>query len=174
MDTVKTGPAEGQAVVDSVEARLAARGIVLPHVPAAVGNFEMGVIDGSTLILSGQGPVMEDGSLAQGKVGDTVSVDDAYHHARRTGLVLISAMRDMLGSLDRVRQVLKVFGMVNAVPQFADHPSVINGCSDLFREVFGERGRHARCAIGVGSLPGNITVEIEAVVAITAEPSEAR
>ncbi len=156
------------------EARLAALGLVLPAVPSPVGNFELGVIEGSTLILSGQGPLMETGELARGRVGNGVSVDEARHHARRTGLVLISAMRAMLGSLHHVRRVLKVFGMVNAVPEFAEHPTVINGCSDLFVEVFGERGRHARCAIGVGSLPGNITVEIEAVVAISAEWSPNR
>ena len=156
------------------EARLATLGLVLPPVPRPVGNFELGVIEGSTLILSGQGPLLDTGELARGRVGNEVSVDEARDHARRTGLVLISAMRAMLGSLDHVRRVLKVFGMVNAVPEFAEHPTVINGCSDLFVEVFAERGRHARSAVGVGSLPGNITVEIEAVVAISKEWSPNR
>ena len=87
----------------------------------------------------------------------------------RTGLVLISAMREILGSLDHVVQVRKVFGMVNGTPDFADHPKVINGCSDLFAEVFGARGRHARAAVGMGSLPDNITVEIDAIVSISSD-----
>ncbi len=174
MDEVKNRIAREGNSIESVEARLDAQGIVLPSVPAPVGNFELGVIDGSTLILSGQGPVVEDGQLARGKVGEAVRTEEAYHQARRTGLVLISAMREVLGSLDHVNRILKVFGMVNAVPDFAEHPKVINGCSDLFCEVFGERSRHTRCAIGVGSLPGNITVEIEATVAISANWSGKR
>jgi enamine deaminase RidA (YjgF/YER057c/UK114 family) len=95
-------------------------------------------------------------------------VEDAREHAHRVGMVLLAAMEKMLGSLDNVEQIVKVLGMVNAEPDFVEHPEVINGCSDLFMLVFGVRGRHARSAIGVSSLPGNITVEIEAVVAVTA------
>ncbi len=151
----------------SPEARLAAMGLSLPPVPAPVGNFDLGSIDGTTLYLSGQGPLLENGELARGKVGDDVSVKEAKHHAMRTGLVLISAMKTILGSLDHVAQIRKVFGMVNGTPDFADHPKVIDGCSDLFAEVFGARGRHARAAVGMGSLPANITVEIDAVVSIS-------
>ncbi|WP_421725514.1 RidA family protein [Bauldia sp.] len=156
----------GGATTGATEQRLARLGIVLPSVPTAIGNFELGVVDGTTLILSGQGPVMEDGFLATGRVGDDVSVGDAYRHAWHTGLVLISAMQTMLGGLDHVQQVLRIFGMVNATPDFRDHPRVVDGCSDLMHQVFETRGRHARCAIGVGSLPGGISVEIEASVAI--------
>lgn len=151
------------------EARLTHLGLELPSVPRPVGNFEFGSLDGTTLYLSGQGPLMEDGVLATGKVGADVAAEDAAHHARRTGLVLIAVMRELLGSLDHVAQIRRVFGMVNATPDFADHPLVLNGCSDLFCEVFGPRGRHARAAVGMGSLPGNITVEIEAIVSVSPE-----
>jgi enamine deaminase RidA (YjgF/YER057c/UK114 family) len=96
----------------------------------------------------------------------SVNVEDAYRHARLTGINLLAVMHDALGDLSRVKRVVKLLGMVNAVPDFEDHPSVINGCSDLFIEVFGDAGHHARSAVGFGSLPGNITVEIEAIVAL--------
>ena len=154
--------------VESPEDRLARMGLCLPKVPAPVGNFDLGSIDGTTLYLSGQGPLLEDGRLATGKVGLDATAEEAAYHARRTGLVLIAAMREILGSVDHVVQVRRVFGMVNAAPGFEDHPTVLNGCSDLLCEVFGARGRHARSAVGMGSLPGNITVEIEAIVSISA------
>ena len=150
----------------SPEAQLKQMGLVLPDVPRPVGNFDLGLIDGTTLYLSGQGPILNDGTLAQGKVGLNVSVSDAAYHAQRTGLVLIAAMKELLGTLDHVTQIRRVFGMVNAAPSFEDHPTVLNGCSDLFCDVFGPRGRHSRSAVGMGSLPGNITVEIETVVSI--------
>ncbi len=148
------------------EERLAALGLTLPPVPTPVGNFDLGSVDGTTLYLSGQGPLLENGELARGKVGLDVTAEEAAHHAMRAGLVLISAMKEILGSLDHVVQVRKVFGMVNGTLDFADHPKVMNGCSDLFAEVFGARGRHARAAVGMGSLPDNITVEIDAIVSI--------
>jgi enamine deaminase RidA (YjgF/YER057c/UK114 family) len=101
-----------------------------------------------------------------GKVGDTVTADEAYAHALLVGLNLLSVLHVELGDLSRVKRIVKLLGMVNATPDFADHPRVINGCSDLFVDVFGDAGRHSRSAVGVGSLPGNITVEIEAIVAI--------
>jgi enamine deaminase RidA (YjgF/YER057c/UK114 family) len=151
----------------SHEARLRALGIALPPLPAPKGTYRPGVIHGGLLYLSGQGPVMEDGAIATGIVGIGVSVEQACFHARRTGLALLSAARQMLGSLDRVERVISVFGMVNAVPGFGDHPRVVNGCSDLFVEVFGDAGGHARAAVGVASLPDNITVEITALFAVT-------
>jgi len=150
----------------NAEANLERLGIDLPEVPSPVGNFELGSIDGTTLYLSGQGPLLRNNTLATGKVGLDVTAAEASFHAMRAGLVLISAMRRMLGSLDHVAQIRRVFGLVNAVPEFEDHPIVINGCSDLLRDVFGDRGRHARTAVGMSSLPGNITVEIDAVVSI--------
>jgi enamine deaminase RidA (YjgF/YER057c/UK114 family) len=152
-------------VVD-IEARLKELGIELPEVPSPVGNFVPAVIHDGLAFFSGQGPVMEDGRLATGKVGGDVTAEEAYRHARRTGIVLLAAMKKSLGSLDRVERVVKIFGMVNAAPEFEGHPAVINGCSDLMVEVFGEAGRHARSAVGMGSLPGGITVEIEAVAAV--------
>lgn len=101
-----------------------------------------------------------------GKVGDDVTLEDAYRHARLTGINLIAVMHEALGDLARVRKIVKMLGMVNAAPDFRDHPQVINGCSDLFMEVFGPAGQHARSAVGFGSLPGNITVEIEVIVAL--------
>lgn len=102
-----------------------------------------------------------------GKVGRDLGVEEAYKHAQLTGLNLLSVAHKALGDLDRVAQVVKLFGMVNATPDFHDHPAVINGCSDLLEKVFGARGRHARSAVGMGSLPGNISVEIEAIFEIT-------
>ncbi len=151
------------------EKRLKELGIELPELPAPVGNFVPAVIQDGLAFFSGQGPLMEDGHLAKGKVGAEVTAEEAYAHARRTGIVLLAAMKKALGSLDRVERVVKIFGMVNATPEFAGHPAVINGCSDLMVEVFGEAGRHARSAVGMGSLPGGITVEIEAVIAVKAE-----
>jgi enamine deaminase RidA (YjgF/YER057c/UK114 family) len=150
----------------SAEATLAERGIVLPEIPSPVANYVPAVLHNGTLYLSGQGPLLESGKFALGMVGREFTTDEAYKHARRTGLVLLAVARQTLGSLDRVERVLNVFGMVNAVPGFTEQPQVINGCSDLFVEVFGEAGRHARSAIGVGSLPGGITVEVEAIFAI--------
>ncbi|MBT3359327.1 MAG: RidA family protein [Rhodospirillales bacterium] len=151
------------------EQHLQELGITLPKLPAPVGNFVPFVRQGDLVFLSGQGPILEDGSLATGKVGSDVTADQAYEHSRRVGMVLLSAMREATGSLDRIERVVKLLGMVNAAPDFADHPKVINGCSDLFSEVFADRGQHARSAVGMGSLPGQITVEIEAIVAVRAE-----
>jgi enamine deaminase RidA (YjgF/YER057c/UK114 family) len=150
----------------SAEARLVEKGIVLPAVTPPVANYVNAVRTGNLLFLAGKGPTKADGSQHTGKVGQDVSVEEAYKHARLVGLHLIAVMRHELGSLDKVRRVVKVLGMVNGTPEFEDQPKVINGCSDLFVEVFGERGRHARSAVGMGSLPGNITVEIECIVEV--------
>jgi len=146
--------------------RLTALGITLPPSPPPIANFVTHVREGNMLYLSGQGPREANGHLYSGKVGGEVTVDQAYQHARLTGVNLLAVMHDALGDLSRVKRVVKLLGMVNAVPNFEDHPSVINGCSDLFIEVFGEAGQHARSAVGFGSLPGNITVEIEAIVSL--------
>jgi len=146
--------------------RLAALGISLPDAPPPIANFVTHVLEGKLLFLSGQGPSEVDGRQHTGKVGADVSVEAAYGHARLTGINLIAVMQAALGDLRRVRRVVKLFGMVNATPDFADHPAVINGCSDLFNDVFGQGGSHSRSAVGHGSLPGQITVEIEAVVAV--------
>ncbi|HEU5272186.1 MAG TPA: RidA family protein [Xanthobacteraceae bacterium] len=150
----------------SVEARLKQLGLVLPDVPSPVANYVPFRLAGNLLFLSGQGPRDEKGSMLTGKVGAEVTVEEAYRRARLIGLQLLSATQKALGSLDRVAAVLKVLGMVNAVPEFKDHPKVINGCSDLFVEVLGDAGRHARSAVGMGSLPNQISVEIEAILAV--------
>ncbi len=152
----------------SPEAQVIRLGLVLPEVPAPVGHFRTGRVENGFLFLSGQGPVLEDGTLATGKVGAEVTAESARHHAQRTALVLLSSARSLLGSLDHVQSVVKLLGFVNAVPDFDRHPYVIDGCSDLLRDVFGEAGEHARSAIGVGSLPGRITVEIEAIMKLRA------
>ena len=148
----------------SAEQRLKERGTVLPELPAPKGTYVPANLHNGVLYLSGQGPLLEDGTFACGLVGKDFTIEQAYQHARRTGLVLLAAARDALGSLDRIEKVLNVLGMVNAVPGFGDHPKVINGCSELFAEVWGEEhGIGARSAVGMGPLPGNIAVEIEAI-----------
>ena len=153
------------ARAQSAEQRLHDGGIQLPKFTPIPGiNNVPFVRTGNLVFVSGLGPRNPDGSLPTGKVGRDVTVDQAYGHARSAGMLVLSALRDGVGSLDAVTRVVKVFGMVNATPDFPDPPKVINGCSDLFIEVFGpERGRHARTAIGVASLPFGITVEIDSV-----------
>ena len=149
-----------------IEGRLKELGIALPKVGSAMGTYVHAKRVGDLLYLSGKG-VLSDGKMLKGKLGAGMSVEEGYRHARQVGLVLISAMKDALGGeLDRVTDVIKVLGMVNAAADFEDHPKVINGCSDLFVEVFGERGRHARSAVGMSSLPAGIPVEIEVIVAV--------
>jgi len=141
--------------------------IDLGGVSAPIANYVNAVRTGNLLFLAGKGPRPgADGKRPTGKVGRDYTVEQAYQHARTVGLDLLAVMRSELGSLDRVKRVVKVLGMVNAVPEFQDHPKVINGCSDLFVEVLGERGRHARSAVGMGSLPMGIPVEIECIVEV--------
>ena len=147
------------------EAKLAAMGLSLPAMPAPMANYVPFKRHGDTLYLSGQGPRRADGSMAAGKVGRDVSAEEAYEHAKLVGLGLLAAAKAAAGELSKV-EVLKVLGMVNAVPEFTEQPRVINGCSDLFVAVLGERGRHARSAVGMGSLPLGMTVEIEAIMRI--------
>jgi enamine deaminase RidA (YjgF/YER057c/UK114 family) len=130
-------------------------------------QLRAGSPDGKPGFLSGVGPLRPDGTFATGKVGATVSIEDAYQQARLTGLILLSALRVTVDSLDSVTRVVKVFGMVNSSPDFTDQPKVINGCSDLFVEVFGELGRHACSAVGMASLPFGISVEIEAIFEVS-------
>lgn len=148
------------------EARLQELGIVLPSLPKPVANYLPYRIAGNILYLSGQGPRDGQGNALTGKLGAGVSVEEGYRRARIVGLGLLAAMRDALGSLDRVDYVVKLLGMVNATPDFNDSPKVINGCSDLFVEVFGDAGRHARSAVGNVMLPNQISVEIEGIVAV--------
>lgn len=150
----------------SAEAKLKQLGIVLPEMATPVANYVPFRLHQNTLYLSGQGPRRTDGTYPEGFVGKDFDVPTAYQHARTVGLGLLAAARQALGSLDRVDYVVKLLGMVNGVPGFRDQPKVINGCSDLLVEVFGDAGRHARSAVGMGSLPNNMTVEIEAIFAV--------
>jgi len=150
----------------SAEARLKELGVVLPALAKPVANYVPYRIVGNVLYLSGQGPRDENGNMLAGKLGAEISIEEGYRRARLVGLGLLAAMRDALGSLDRVDYIVKLLGMVNATPDFNDPPKVINACSDLFVDVFGEAGRHARSAVGHVTLPNQISVEIEAIVAI--------
>jgi enamine deaminase RidA (YjgF/YER057c/UK114 family) len=151
----------------TIEQRLSQFGIALPAVSGPIGNYVHAKRTGNLLYLSGKGPPEVDGRMPRGKLGSGMSIEEGYRYARQVGLVLIAALREALGGdLERVEDIVKVLGMVNAAPDFEDHPKVVNGCSDLFVEVFGERGRHARSAVGMSSLPGGIPVEIEVIVAV--------
>ena len=148
------------------EEKLKSMGLVLPKVPPPIANYVPFKLDGRTIYCSGQGPRKPDGSVYVGKVGREYTVEQAYEHAKLVGLGLLAAAQVAAGgSLAKV-EVLKVLGMVNGVDGFGDQPKVINGCSDLFVAVLGDRGRHARSAVGMGSLPNNMSVEIEAVMRI--------
>lgn len=154
------------------EARLAELKLELPPAPKPVAVYKPLVAVGNIAYVSGHGPLKSDQSLMTGCVGVSVDAEFGKAAARQTGLAILATLRAHLGSLDRVKRVVKVLGMVNSTPTFRDHPAVINGCSELFRDVFGEQnGVGARSAVGMGSLPGNITVEIEAIFEITEAPA---
>ncbi|TPJ83369.1 RidA family protein [Mesorhizobium sp. B2-5-13] len=143
--------------------QLRALGLDLLPVPTPSGNFRNVIRIGKLVYVSGQGPREVDGYLHCGKVGRDVLTQDAYQHAHLVGLNILSVLADALGDLGRVGRVVKLQGFVNADSDFTEHPAVVNGCSDLFIGVFGDNGHHARSAVGVASLPNNITVEIEAI-----------
>jgi enamine deaminase RidA (YjgF/YER057c/UK114 family) len=147
----------------SAEDKLKAMGLTLPATPKPTAKKKVGDL----VFLSGQDPHYLDGSFAKGKVGRDVTVEQAYEHAKLVGLGLLSAAKAAAGSLNEV-EMIKMLGMVNAVPEFTQAPQVINGCSDLFVAVLGDNGRHARSAVGTDSLPENITVEIEVVIHVLA------
>ena len=153
------------------ERHLQELGIELPKATSPMANYVNAVRAGDLLFLAGKGPGLPGHPLPVGKVGRDFTKEQGYEFARQTGLSLIAAMKAELGDLDRVKRIVKVLGMVNATPEFGDHPKVINGCSDLFVEVFGEAGRHARSAVGMGSLPGGISVEIKVIVEVNAPPA---
>lgn len=151
----------------SHESKLSDLKLDLPPAPKPMGVYKPIVISGNVAYLSGHGPLQTDGSMLTGRVGQDVDQQAGYRAARQTGLALLATLRAGLGNLDRVKRVVKVLGFVNCVPEFDQQPSVINGCSELLAEVFGpDAGVGARSAIGTSSLPGNITVEIEAIVEI--------
>src|SRR3954469_14440548 len=155
------------------EQRLKELGIELTRPTSPMANYVNAVRTGNLLYLAGKGPGLPGQPLPTGKVGRDITVEQAYVHARETGLSLIAVMKAELGDLDRVKRIVKMLGMVNAVPEFGNQPEVINGCSDLFVEVFGDRGRHARSAVGMGSLPRGIPVEIEVIVEVEGDAAPA-
>jgi enamine deaminase RidA (YjgF/YER057c/UK114 family) len=150
----------------STQSRLAELGIELPTPMTPAGMYRSSVRVGDLIFLSGAGPVQPGGGLVKGKVGDTVSFDAARAAARLVGLQLLAVLHAELGSLDQVVQVVKLLGMVNCAPGFNNTPGVIDGCSELFIEVFGEAGRAARSAVGMAELPFDLAVEIEAIVQV--------
>ena len=148
----------------SAEARLAELNLELPPAPQPGGTYNPVVECGNMAYVSGHGPLLPDGSMISGNVGGDLSEAEGNAAARQVGLTLLATLRAQLGSLDRVKRIIKVLGMVNAAPDFERHPQVINGFSDLMLEIFGENGRAARSAVGMGSLPGKIAVEIEVIL----------
>ena len=150
------------------EERLAQMGLTLPPVPVPVANYVPYRFADNLLYLSGQGPKRADGTYRAGRLGRDISIEDAYAEARLTGLQLLAVAKAALGDLSRIEAVIKLLGMVNAEPDFSDHPKVINGCSDLLVDVLGDAGRHARSAVGLGSLPNRMAVEIEAILLVKA------
>ena len=146
------------------EARIKELGITLPTPGKPAGNYVPGVRVGNLLFLSGHGPVRDGVPKARGKVGRDLSTQEAYEVAREVGITLLGSARYVLGSLDKIKRVVKVLGMVNSAEGFGEQPKVINGFSDLMIEVFGENGRHARSAVGMAELPMGIPVEVEMIV----------
>jgi enamine deaminase RidA (YjgF/YER057c/UK114 family) len=152
------------AASQSPEARLAELKLELPPAPKAMGVYKPVLVVGNLAYVSGHGPLKSDGSLITGRVGADLDLAAGKGAARQTGLAILATLRAGLGSLDRVQRLVKVLGMVNSTSDFVDHPKVINGCSELFADLFGpDLGVGARSAVGMGSLPGNIAVEIEAI-----------
>ncbi len=148
------------------EAKLKELGIVLPDPPKPVANYVNGVRTGNLIFLAGKGPKRADGTEITGKLGAGVSIEEGYEGARLTAINQLAVLKSMLGDLKKVKRVVKVLGMVNSDPNFIDQPKVINGFSDLIVEVFGERGKHARAAVGMASLPRGQAVEIEMIVEV--------
>ena len=148
----------------NAEARLAELGLQLPPVPKPAGVYKPVVVSGNMAYVSGHGPLKVDKTMLTGRVGADVDLQAGVQAARQTGLAILATLREHFGSLDHVVRVVKVLGMVNCTSDFTQHPQVINGCSELFRDLWGEeKGVAARSAVGMGSLPGNITTEIEAI-----------
>jgi enamine deaminase RidA (YjgF/YER057c/UK114 family) len=146
-----------------IEKRLEELGLTLPTAATPVATYVRYVQTGNLLYVSGTGPTKDQPA---GKLGAELTIEEGYEVAKNVGLSIISTVKEALGDLDRVKRVVKLLGMVNSTPDFADQPKVINGCSDLFVEVFGEAGRHARSAVGFVALPGQIPVEIEVIFEI--------
>ncbi|MRX64120.1 RidA family protein [Maribacter luteus] len=148
------------------EKRLEELGLQLQEISAPLANYVHAVRAGNLVFLAGKGPKNEVGETIIGKLGDEYNVDQGYAAAKSVGIQQLSVLKSELGNLNKIKRIVQVTGMVNAVPEFKDHSKVINGYSDLMVDVFGDRGKHARAAVGMGSLPNNMAVEIEMVVEI--------
>mgnify|MGYP001379027173 CR=1 FL=1 len=147
-----------------IEDRLKEIGLSLPNPSAPVANYLPAVISGNLAFLSGHVPRNPDGSLIVGKLGDDISIEQGYEIAQQVILSLLSSLKVAIGDLDRVNRIIRLFCMVNATPDFSQHPAVANGASDTLVSLLGENGKHARVAAGMGSLPGGVPVEIELTV----------
>ena len=150
--------------MNTADQNFAELGLNLPPAPKPLGVYKPYLIDGKYLYVSGHGPVLDDGSLIVGRIDDDMTEHEGKVAAQQVGLTILSTIKLNLGSFDKIKRVIKVLGMVNCVPEFEKHPSIINGCSELFAKVWGtDNGVGVRSAVGMGSLPGNIPVEIEAL-----------
>ncbi|MCO6487378.1 MAG: RidA family protein [Phaeodactylibacter sp.] len=161
----KTATAAEEAGPD-IEKRLEELGIELPEAATPVANYVNAVRAGNLLFLAGKGPNKPEGGYVTGKLGESLTVEEGYAAARLTGISQLAVLKAELGSLNKVKRIVKVTGMVNSTPDFTNHPEVVNGFSDLMVEVFGEKGKHARAAVGMASLPRGIAVEVEMVVEV--------
>ncbi len=150
----------------NAESKLKEMGLELPTPGKPVANYVSAVRTGNLVFLSGHGPLREDGTMITGKVGADSTIEEGYEAAKRVALVLLSSLKREIGDLDKVKRVIKLLGMVNCTPDFGDQPKVINGASDLIVGVFGDKGKHARSAVGMSSLPMGISVEIEMIVEV--------
>ncbi len=149
---------------ETAEQRFEQTGLTLPPAPKPLGVYKPFLIDGNHLYVSGHGPFNADGSLIKGRIGDSIDLEKGKEAAQQVGLSILSTIKNNLGNLNKIKRVIKVLGMVNCVPDFEKHPYIINGCSELFKKVWGdENGVGVRSAVGMGSLPDNIPVEIEAI-----------
>lgn len=153
-------------MTNEVEARLASLGIALPEAPNPVANYVPSAVAGNLLFVSGQISKAADGSITKGQLGGVLTVEEGRQAARLCALNILAQARAALGSLDRIGQVLRLTGYVNAAPEFTDHPQVLNGASDLMVDVLGEKGRHTRVAVGVSSLPLGCAVEVDAIILV--------
>jgi enamine deaminase RidA (YjgF/YER057c/UK114 family) len=150
------------------DAKLSELNVQLPPPPKPAGVYKPVVVVGNLAYVSGHGPLMPDGSLITGRVGADLTLEQGQAAARQTGLAILASLKAHFGTLDKIRRVIKLLGMVNCPPDFQQHPAVINGCSHLFADLFGsDHGVGARSAVGMGSLPGNIAVEIEAILEVS-------
>ena len=152
--------------MSQAEERLAEKGLALPQPPSPVANYVGAVRAGNLVFVSGHGPAKDGELIFKGKVGQDLDVETAYRAAQLVALNMLASLKAEIGDLNRVKRIVKLLGMVNCPPDFGQHPEVINGASDLLVHVFGDRGRHARSAVGMGSLPRGISVEIEMVVEV--------